>query len=487
VPAAAHGKVLRNATWLVAAQVLGAPVAIGVNAVLGRTLGAADFGFIYLASTLCGLGLHLVEWGQATALPGLVAVDRPRAGLLLGSTLAWRAAASALVFGGLAAASLLLDWDPSLRAAVALVGAAMALGSLARACHDAVRGLERTELAALAIAGQPLLTAAVVVPVLLLGGGLRGALAAQVAVAALGLCILLLALRPMGITGLAVGREALRQVVRAGSPFLVLGVAVALQPNVDALLLSRLSPPEVVGWHAASMKLVGALVFPASSLITALYPTLFRLHAEDRAAYRATAAAALRTATVLVVPLALGCGLYPEVGVAIFGEAAFAPALANLRALAPYVFLLYFTMTLGCCLSAAGRERPWALLQVGCVLAAAALDLLLIPWFQARTGNGGLGVAATLLLCEVLVLVGAAWLAPKGLLDRRFLATALRAAGGGLAMTLVAVLLRGLHPFAAAPLSVLAYTAVLLALAGREEVGGLLEPLRRRFRRAGGP
>ncbi len=387
----AHRRVLRNTTWLVVAQALGAPLAIAVNAVMGRHLGAVDFGYIYLASTFGGLGLHLVEWGQSTALPGLVAVDRGRAGVLLGSTLAWRAGTAILVFGGLAAGCHLAGCDPSLQVAVALVGAALALGSLARACHDAVRGLERVELAALAIAGQPLLTAAIVVPTLLMGGGLRAALGAQVVVAALGLAALALALRPMGISGLAIRGEAMRQVVRAGSPFLVLGVAGAVHPNVDALLLSWLAPPEVVGWHAAAMKLVGALVFPASSLIAALYPTLYRLHAQDRETYRATAVAALRTATILVVPLAAGCALYPEAGVAIFGEAAFGPALGNLRALAPYVLLLYGSMTLGCSLSAAGRQRPWALLQLGGLVVATVLDLLLIPWFQARTGNGGLG------------------------------------------------------------------------------------------------
>jgi O-antigen/teichoic acid export membrane protein len=478
-PGEAHGLVLRNATWLVLAQALGAPLAIAVNAVMGRRLGAVDFGYIYLATTLGGLGLHLVDWGQSTALPGLVAVDRARAGVLLGSTLAWRAAASVLVFGGLAAGCHLAGCDPSLQVAVVLVGAAMALGSLARACQDAVRGLERSELAALAIAGQPLLTAAVVIPTLLLGGGLRAALGAQVAVGALGLAVLALALRPMGISGLAFRWEAVRRVVHAGSPFLVLGVAGAIHPNVDALLLSRLAPPEVMGWHAAAMKLVGALVFPVSSLIAALYPTLSRLHAEDREAYGATAAAALRTSTVLVVPLAAGCALYPEVGVAIFGEAAFGPARGNLLALAPYVFLLYGSMTLGCCLSAAGRQRAWALLQVACLGVAAALDLLLIPWFQARTGNGGLGVAASLVACEVLMVAGAAWLAPAGLMGRALLVTALRAAVAAAAMTLAAGLLRGLHPFAAAPLSVICYAAVLVVLGGAEGIGGLRELVRR--------
>jgi O-antigen/teichoic acid export membrane protein len=479
--------VLRNATWLVAAQVLGTPVAIAVSALLGRKLGAADFGHIYLAGTLCGLGLHLVEWGQPTALPGLVAVERSRAGLLLGSALAWRAGTSLLVFGGIAAVSLLLDLDPGLRAALALVGGASALGSLGRACHEAVRGLERTEFSALAIAGQPLLTAAVVVPTLLLGGGLRAALGAQLAAAAIGLGALALALRPMGIGRLEARGAVVRQVVRAGSPFLVLGVAVSLQPNVDALLLARLSPPEVVGWYAAAIKVVGALALPPAALISALYPTLARLHAQDPAAYRATAAAALRTTAVLAVPAALGCALFPEVGVAIFGREGFAPANANLRLLAPFVLLFYFSMTLGCCITAAGRQRSWAILQVVCVAAAAGLDLLLIPWFQARTGNGGLGVAATLVACEVLMLAGAAWLVPPGLLGKGPLLFALRAALAGSAMALAAWALRALHPFGAAPLSLVAYAGVLLLAAGRAETAALLGPLRSRFRRKPGP
>ena len=473
---------LRNVTWLVAAQVLAAPVGVAVNAVLGRTLGAADYGLIYLATTACGLGLHLVEWGQATALPGLVARDRPRSGVYLGSALLWRTAAGALVFGGLAACAPLLGPEPGLRLAVTLVGAAVGLGALARACHEVVRGLERAELAALATAGQPLLTAAVVVPVVLAGGGLAGALAAQVAVAALGLLVLLLALRPMGVSALRVEGAALREVARAGTPFLALGLAVAAQSYVDAFLLARLATPEAVGWHAAAMKLVGALTFPVSSLISALYPTLSRLHAEDAAAYRSTAAAALRTAAILSVPLALGCALYPEVGVAIFG-ARFEPALVNLRFLAPFVLVLYFTMTLGCAISAAGWARPWAILQVGSACVAGALDLVLIPWFQARTGNGGLGVAASMVLCECLILAGAIWLGPRGLLDCPLLRTGLRAAAAGLAMALAAWLLGGLHPFVGAPLAVAVYAGALLALSGREEASRLLAPVLRRLRR----
>jgi len=57
----------------------------------------------------------------------------------------------------------------------------------------------------------------------------------------------------------------------------------------------------------------------------------------------------------------------------------------------------------------------------------------------------------------------------------------LRATGAAAAMALTAGLLRGLHPFVAAPLSVLVYAAALGMVGGPEEVGGLREMIRQRL------
>ncbi|MFO0583496.1 MAG: oligosaccharide flippase family protein [Anaeromyxobacter sp.] len=477
--------VLRNAGWLVGAQVLATPLAIAVNAVLARRLGAGEFGWIYLASSLAGLAFLVVEAGQATALPGLVAREKARVGELLGSALAWRGAGAALAVALLAGGAVALDAPPGLTLTLALVALAQGLGSLARAGLDAARGLERADLAAAGHVGGQLLTALLVVPTLLLGGGLAAALGAQLAAAALGLAAVLAALRPLGLPRLSTARTALAALATGGAPFLLLGLATTLQPNVDALVLTRLAPAEVLGWHGAALKLVGALVFPASSLISALYPTLFRLHAEDPEAYRRTAAAALRTATVLVVPVALGCGLFPALGIAIFGEGGFGPAAANLRVLAVHVFLLYFSMTLGCALSAAGRQRAWALAQLGCVAAAFGLDLVLVPWFQAHGGNGGVGVAVSLVTCEVAMLGVAVALVPRGVLDRSVALALARAGVAGAAMAGVAVGLERVAPgwplLLSAALAGAAYVLVLLGLGGLDPDAraALLRALRR--------
>src|SRR5262249_28553577 len=150
---------------------------------------------------------------------------------------------------------------------------------------------------------------------------------------------------------------------------------------VDAAMLSKFSAPEGMGWYAAARKLVGVLTFPASALLAALYPTLCRLRLEDMDAYRRTAADALYIVTIVVVPIALGCALFPQVGVAIFGQSNYGPANDDLRLLAPYILLVYFSMPLGSCLTSSGRQVAWTLVQFACVIVSAVLDPPLIRWF----------------------------------------------------------------------------------------------------------
>ena len=71
------------------------------------------------------------------------------------------------------------------------------------------------------------------------------------------------------MAGLSVRKAELKSLVRVGMPFVFLNLATALQPNVDAVFLSKLAPAEVMGWFAVSRRLVGVLLFPASALIGA--------------------------------------------------------------------------------------------------------------------------------------------------------------------------------------------------------------------------
>jgi len=311
---------------------------------------------------------------------------------------------------------MLAGYDLQFRIVLELMMLLATFTTVSAACQDVFRGFERTDFAAASYVGFQLLSAVVVIPTLLAGGGLRGLLIAQAACAALGMVFVLKMLPRMQVPKLSVRREVVVDLFRAGHPFILFGLVLLLQPMVDAAMMSKFAATESMGWYAAARKLIGILIYPASALVAALYPTLCRLHAEDPKAYRKTAGDALFAVSLFVVPVALGCGLFPQVGVAIFGQQSFGPAAADLRILAPYVFLVYFSMVIGSCLVAAGRQNGWTAVQLGSVLVSAVLDPPLISWFQSHHGNGGLGVCTAAVMSEVFMVCGGLWLLPRGIL-----------------------------------------------------------------------
>jgi O-antigen/teichoic acid export membrane protein len=411
-------RVFRNMGLLVIAQALAAPISIAINAIAGRTLGSANFGLLYQALTFTSFVFLFVEWGQADVLTGRVARARAAAGELLGSGIASRLAGSLLALIVVPLVCALAGYDRDFLVVLELGLLCATFTTVTGACQDVFRGFERTDFAAASYVGWQLLTAVVVIPILLAGGSLQTLLIAQAACALLGMLFVLKMLPRMRVPKLSVRRAVMGDLFRAGHPFILFGLVILLQPMIDAAIMSKFATTDSIGWYAAARKLVGILLFPATALVAALYPTLCRLYVEDQGAYRKTSADALFAVSLFVLPVALGCGLFPELGVAIYGQQNFAPAATDLRVLAPYVFMVYFSMVIGSCLVSAGRQNAWTAVQLGSVLVSTALDPLLISWFQAHYGNGGLGVCVATVISEVFMISGGLWLLPKGILSQ---------------------------------------------------------------------
>lgn len=454
--------VLKNALFLTFARAVGVPLSILMSAMLARYLGASKIGTLYLVQTFCSLGFLAVEWGHNSALPALVAQDRDNAGRLLGASSAWRGGAALLVYVVLAAVCHLMGYGVEVQIPLALAVVQQSVSQFASAGQSIVMGFERTDVTAIRQVLEQFAALTLIVPILLLGGSLEHTLMGDIGAAMIAVAYVWYSVRRMGIRGVRVDFASMKLLTRMGAAFVAFGVALVLQPYVDAVFLSKLSSEEVVGWHAAARRLVGFLVFPGSALVGALYPTLCRLHSTDQEQFRVVASGSLRGTTLLVVPLALCCALYPEVGVMLYGRGEFAPSAGNLRILSIFVFLVYFTMPLGCAVVAMGKQRIWAGVQFVCVGVSLVADPLLIPKFQAEYGNGGLGVCVAAVASEVVVLIGGIALVPRAIFDQKFWRALLLSCLAGVAMAGVAIgSMTVLNPFLSAPLAVLTYGIVI--------------------------
>lgn len=461
------GHVLRSTVFLVAAQFVSTPLSMVVNAVLARHLGAGDFGTVYLATNIATLSFLLVDWGQASALPVAIARRPWAAPRLLGSGLAFRIGAAMLAFLATQMAAWLAGYPPAVRVALALVVAQSTVATMTLACSATLRGFERiAQVAGIQMAAGTF-NALLVIPVVAAGGGLSGALFAQIAAATATLGFASWLIFRLRIGRLLVSREGLREVLSTGSGFVALGVVLALQPNIDAVMLSKLAPAQVIGWHGAATKVVGILIFPATTLSAAFYPTLARLFGEDRSAFLHLSRLGYELMLLLGVPAAVGTLLFADPIVTIaFGRSGFAPAGDNLRVLSLFVLLVYLNILSGVVLAAAGREKSWATAQLLCLVISVIFDPILIPLLQAKAGNGGLGVCLAIVASEMCMTASAVALLPRSMLDRHVLGCGLRVLAGGAAMLAAGALLSRWSVVAGVAGSVLVYLAVVNAIGG---------------------
>src|SRR4051812_30880505 len=112
--------VARNTLLLTVSQAATVPLSVLANALTARFLGAESFGSIYLAGTFAAFGMLAVGWGHEGVLPAMVAQDRSIAGILLGSSFAWRSATSLIVYVVLAGIGYFLHYSSALQWAIGL-------------------------------------------------------------------------------------------------------------------------------------------------------------------------------------------------------------------------------------------------------------------------------------------------------------------------------------------------------------------------------
>ena len=451
----------RGMLALVFSQLITTPISIVVNALLARTLGASDFGAIYFAITALGVWYLFVEWGAHALISAAIARDRRAAAQFVASGMVLRVALAGVVLIVVPPLSRWMGYGDMVRLALWLVGMKFALQSLGALCLTVVRGFEKVHWQAGATVFANVVEAALVITALLQGGGLREALIAQVVAAAIALVVQFWLVLRLDIGAWRPAWGTMRAILAGGFSFLILDVVVRLQPFIDATFLSRLAPPEVLGWYGAASRISGVLIFPALTLNLALFPTLARLWVADRPMYDKIVRLALRTVAILGLLAGTGTALFAPVVVGlIYGNEAYAPAASILSVMSVFILLVYGSIVIGPSMAAAGLQWWWCAAQSLCLLMSVVLDPLLIPWAQRTFGNGGLGVAISIAVAEIAMVSSGLLILPRGIVDRAVGRTCLRCLTAAAAMAVTGLLLRDV-PILAIPACVVVYVAVL--------------------------
>ena len=435
--------IARNVVSLLLGQIGTMAISIVISAIIGRFLGAASLGMLYLVMASINFAGIFVEWGQQGYLVAEVAKFRERSGELIGTALVARFILAIVSYALVALCARLLGHGPEVRSLLVLMAVCVVPGNLATTLAQGFRGHDRMELEAITNIVNSACNLAFLLVAMKMHGGLQSVMLAAGGAATVSLVLALLLTRKVRMPRLHVNWQRLRDILAGGAPFVFFNLALSGHPYVDANLLAMLASPSVVGWYAAAQRFVGILIFPAGIAGVALYPTLARF-AGDASALRSKARDALRLVLMLGALASAGTALYADGAVSlVFRRDGFEPAIDVLRALAPYLFLMFVNILLGSAILAIGRARAaFTVAKFVALTVGGLLDVILIPYFETRYGNGAIGLAIALSVAELVMTVAALRLAPDGIIERGHWRLAGAALVSAAAMLVAGALLR---------------------------------------------
>ncbi|MDQ2800812.1 MAG: oligosaccharide flippase family protein, partial [Armatimonadota bacterium] len=391
-------------------------------------------GALTLAGSFAGVFSIGMALGTSTVLTRDIARDESRTAELTLAALAMRLPLGLLsiaVGWGVAEA---LGYSPALRLMIVVSIAAMLLGMLNEALGSALRGLQeipRQNAAALADkAVLAVLTLFLIVrhaPLWMIAG--TGGLSALAA-----LCINASAFRAYWKRAPLPSWATISLLARQGLPFLTTAIFIAVYGNCDAVLMSKLSSLDSIGWYGLAKRLAGTTLFLPVALTSALLPALSRVYREDRQTFESAVQRMFNFVLICAVPFAAVLTLAPGPIIAVVtkNQAGFAPCVPVLMILGATIILWFFSQAAATALIASDRQA--ALSRITAVSALICVPVCggLIFVSHRFLHNGAIGAISGDAVIEAYMVTAYLRALPPGFFDWKSFGTLARASAAAL-------------------------------------------------------
>jgi O-antigen/teichoic acid export membrane protein len=475
----------RNAFYLVMGQVTTTTLAILFNGAVGRLLGPTDFGLYFLISSFAAFAYVVVDWGQQFYGLREVARAPQRGGELLGTGLALRTVGTVLICLPAGLAAWALGYDVRTRwFTVAFIGLSTPL-LLAQFYGIVFRGRDRMGLDAVVSVVNKAVGLALAFAALKRGLGLGGVIVAQGLAGVAALAVATRLYRRVASGRIHFSSQTAREMLVGGSALVTMSLAIWVQPYIDAVLMSKLVPRDAVGWFGAAKNVMGTLFAPAFILGAASFPRLSRA-AGDAPLFAREIQAAMRPMLWLGGLAGVGTYLFADTAISlVYGHRNYGPAGDILRVFGPGLFLIFIDVLFGNAMTALGRAGAFSAAKVASVVLSTVLYIVLIPYFQRTSGNGGVGAVLAFVLSEAVIFGGCLYLMPRGSLGSVVFTDGARAIGTAALTAGLFRVLPVISPLLGIPLCVGAFAVFSLAvgLVRRTDVDTMAALVKRRMAR----
>jgi O-antigen/teichoic acid export membrane protein len=429
------------------------------------------------------LGL-LLGLGTRNYLVRELVVRQGEAPWLLGTAIVLRLALTPLLVGGALAYARFADLGRDATIVLYLAVAATVFTQIAEPMQAAFQAIERMKYIAYSDVINKSAQGLAGIALALLGFGAIGITACWATMTGLVIVLNVVWLRRRLPIDLRTSADRLAGMVRESLAYWAFGVFFTIYLWVDALMLSVMTRPEVVGWYGVPMKLFQTFMFLPVVVSTAWLPRLVRAFVDGGPdGLRAAARRPIELVLALSLPIAAAIAICADPLVHLLYGATYAESVPVLVLLGLCIPPMYLNIMLNQVLVAAKRQIAWTWVMAGATVLNPLLNAVLIPATERSRGNGAIGAAISLLVTELAIVSVGFALAGRAVLDRAAVRRIGLAAAVSAAMWVVAYAARPLGEIASAAAAAVAFVllAAAVRLVTRDELTGALRAITRRL------
>jgi O-antigen/teichoic acid export membrane protein len=457
--------VARNTSIMFLQQIITWSSTLVLLMFLPRYLGPIEYGRLFLVVSISGIFLIFVEFGAKLELTKAVSRSKENTAQLFVNAMALRLVLWAMSLAGVFVFTRIADYPVEVTTMLIIAGVGLAFDTATTCLYACYQGNEQLHYTSLGIIVKRLFISLVGVIALLAGADALIVLIVLVIGSILNALVLISFSKKIITSIPQIEWRTIPNQIKKGLPYFLLIAFSTISYRIDSIMLSKMSPENVVGWYGAAYRLYDSLTFFPHLISVALYPVLSRLWKSEDDIHRRAATRSLEYVVILGVMLCAGVLSFGrEVVHLLYGLPSYEQSIAILQILVCGLLFLYVDMLIGTVLLSSDKQKQQTLLALAGIPINMGLNFFLIPLFQNSQGNGGIGAAMATVLTELCFMIALLFLTPAGIV-KGF-------RGGILAKSLFAALcmfasISLMEPFVPwlvqLPVSLLIYVAAMLA------------------------
>jgi O-antigen/teichoic acid export membrane protein len=391
---------------------------------LPRYLGDQGLGQLQFALSFVSLFGFMVALGTRNYLIKEIARDTSRLPALLSTALGLRAVAGIAVVAVMVVAAEIMGQSGVALHVLYIMMAWMVVTSFWQLLAASLQGLEQMGWPSFTEVMNKVLVVAIGIPLLIFGGDVRTYAGVLLLAAVVNLLLNSGYIIRFARIKVDLHPKRMTKLVVAGSPYIAMGFLLAAYMHTDVVMLRMFTSESVVGWHAASLQIYRSLEFLPAVLMTALLPTLSRIHALGPEGAAPLARRALGAVAIIMLPLGVGLSLTSRELISFFPyPPEFGNSVPVLTVMAWAVPVTALLTILGTIAMAIDRQKIWAIAMAVTVGLNVAMNAVVIPWTQSAFDNGAIGAAATTLFTECLMIAFGIYLLRRIIFERGLMIT----------------------------------------------------------------